>query len=224
MGKGRAKVLIAIALVGGAIIILGFLTALGFSTAGEVAGALGSVIGGTIGAGGAALAVYLTLLGQRDEDRTRIRGSLVREVIEFARLVIGHLETCEFIRSGVVQLPVPKLVEALEMPRPIIYPAIADKIGLLVRPQRVVSFFARIEELGMMVRAYSHNPAAQASVVEPIQIRAFVEALIDVAQFAQLIIEESEIEDDFDRVVHAGILGDLNTVIALTRQNFEIAA
>jgi hypothetical protein len=45
-----------------------FAALMGSKTAGELAGALGSFIGGIIGAGGAVLAVYLTLSKHRKED------------------------------------------------------------------------------------------------------------------------------------------------------------
>ncbi len=60
-------------------------------TPGEMLGAIAGVLGGVIGAAGAAIAVYRTLAGQRTEDRQRIHDALVREMIEFARIAVGHL-------------------------------------------------------------------------------------------------------------------------------------
>jgi hypothetical protein len=93
-----------------------------------------SLLGGFVGAMGAALAVYLTLSGQRREERRRIHDAIIREVISFARLAIGKLRTCNDIHAGIVGWPVSKLAEIMQMPAPIIYPAVADRIGLLKAP------------------------------------------------------------------------------------------
>jgi hypothetical protein len=44
---------------------------IGAATEGEIAGALGSLVGGIVGAGGAVLAVYLALSSQRKEETSR---------------------------------------------------------------------------------------------------------------------------------------------------------
>lgn len=172
---------------------------------------------------GAALAVYLTLAGQRKEDRARIRSALVREVIEFSRLVAGHLDTCENIRAGAIALPVPRLVQAMQMPSPIIYPAVADKIGLLSSPQNVVAFYARIVEVTMiMVPAISDDPKLQHSILQTHNIRVLAEAWLDILQFARGIIDHSYHDEDFDRAVRARILTDIQAQITSTRQKFRI--
>jgi hypothetical protein len=221
----RFNRLVLLAILGGTFLVSAFVTALSFANAGEIAAALGGVLGGMIGAGGAAVAVYLTLSGQREEDRTRISGALVREVIEFARLVVGHLETCENIRAGTIALPAAGLAEAMEMPHPIVYPAVADKVGLLVRPQRVVAFYARIVEIAISVRAISRGPRAhgtQSSILSGADIKTIVEAWIDIAQFAQWTIRDADTGDEFDRAVRASILADLPSQIAFAREKFEI--
>jgi hypothetical protein len=204
-----------------AAIGLGF--ALLSSKPGEIAGALGSVVGGMIGASGAAVAVYLTLAAQREEDRTRINAALAREIAEFARMVVGHLETCENIRAGVITLPAATLAEAMEMPQPIIYPAVADKVGLLLRPQRAVAFYARIIEMGMMVRTISRGPLAK-TALRGVDIKHVVEAWVDIAHFAELIITDTEPGDHFDQALKDSILRDLRHQVALARDKFQIEA
>jgi hypothetical protein len=201
------RVLLATVIVGAALLV-GLLIALTFATADAIVGALGGVVGGLIGAGGAALAVYITLTGQRDEDRARVNGAIVREVFEFARMVVGHLEICEHIRAGAILLPRSRLTDAMEMPLPIIYPAVADKIGLLLRPQRVVAFYTRIKEIDTMVGAITRGPGPDVILVAT-DIKRIVEAWIDIAHFAQLIIAGSELEDEFDQAVRDSILNDL---------------
>lgn len=188
------------------------------SNYGEIAGALGSVVGGMIGASGAAVAVYLTLAAQRQEDRTRINGAVAQEVMEFARMVVGRLQTCESIRAGAISLPAVKLAEAMEMPQPIIYPAVADKVGLLVRPQCVVAFYARIVEIGMVVRAFSRVPLAEAEIIQKDGIENIVATWADIAYFAELIITDAQPGDNFDQAVKDSVLRDLRDQLALARR------
>jgi hypothetical protein len=216
-----AVVVIGLAVFVASVAILSF--SLLSSKSGEIAGAVGSVVGGMIGASGAAAAVYLTLSAQRTEDRTRIRNALVREVIEFSRLVVGHLETCENIRSGVIALPVPKLAKAMQMPTPIIYPAVADKVGLLPSPQNVVAFYARIVELSMIVvPALADDPAHQQAILRGQDVRVLVEAWLDILQFAHGILQDTHHDTAFDQAVRESILNDIATQSANARQNFHI--
>jgi hypothetical protein len=61
----RVVVIVAPVLV---VLLAVFLTALRHSKSGEIAGALGSLIGGIVGAGGAVWAVFLALSRQRQEE------------------------------------------------------------------------------------------------------------------------------------------------------------
>jgi hypothetical protein len=62
------------------------------ATPGERVGALGAIIGGMIGAGGAVFAVYWTLARQRSEDIEMIRAAVRTEVTTYSKYVIGALE------------------------------------------------------------------------------------------------------------------------------------
>src|SRR6266851_4126417 len=69
MSDARQNRPLALGIIIATPLLIGFLTAVVNSKPGEIAGALGSVLGGVIGAGGAALAVALTLLGERAEEK-----------------------------------------------------------------------------------------------------------------------------------------------------------
>ena len=79
--------------------------ALLLSHSGEIAGALGSFLGGIIGAGGAVLAVYLALSRQSDEEMVKVSEAVKVEVTAFAKYVIGGIEICENIAKGKVTVP-----------------------------------------------------------------------------------------------------------------------
>lgn len=121
------------------------------SSPGERLGALGGVIGGLLGALGAALAVFLTLRGQRRDEAETIRDAARREVQEFSRLVAGNLDTCREIAAGTVRVPRQDLPTIMLMPTPVIYQAIADRIGRLDRADAYVTFYARIAEAERLV-------------------------------------------------------------------------
>lgn len=195
-------------------------------TTGEIVNAIATLLGGALGALGAALAVYLTLSGQRKEDRGRIHGALVREIIEFARVAVGHLETCENIRASIIRVPVPKLPQAMQMPAPIIYPAVADKIGLLKSPQHVVAFYMRIKEIETMAQTIADDPKLQSAFLQDNNVRLIVEALLDICQFARWIIQDADVKEvefrAFDRAVTAGILADMDRMSQQARERFRI--
>ena len=121
------------------------------STPGEKLGALGGVLGGLLGALGAALAVFLTLRGQRRDEAVTIRDAVRREIQEFSRLVAGNLDTCREIAAGTVRIPRQDLPTIMLMPKPVIYQAIADRIGRLDRADAYVTFYARIAEAERLV-------------------------------------------------------------------------
>ncbi len=191
-----------------------------------ILGAAASAFSGIVGAAGAAIAVYLTLAGQRREDRQRIHAALVREIIEFARVAVGHLETCENIRAGVIKMPVPKLSQAMQMPSPIIYPAVADKIGLLKSPQHVVAFYMRIKEIDIITQTISDDPTNQTFILQDNNVRLVVQSLLDVCQFAKWIIEDADVKDEefraFDRAVTDSIIFDIKQETLKAQKNFRI--
>jgi hypothetical protein len=188
---------------------------------GELLGALGSVVGGVIGALGAAFAVYLTLNRQRKDERRRTFDAVVREVIEFTRLALGHLTTCENIHSMTIELPANRLplAMAMAMPKPIVYPAIASNIGRLTRPQLVVGFFTRPAEIENMLVMITQ--AARSSVnAMPEDIVHIARAWIDVCELGRSVINEQTPDSDFDAHVRATILSDLESALPRARALF----
>ena len=216
----RHNALVGIGTGVGVTLLIGFLTAIINAKTGEVAGALGSVLGGVIGASGAAFAVHLTLTTQRKEDRARINGALAREITEFARMILRRLDICENIRVGEMHLQKSRLAEVMEMPKPIIYPAVADKIDILLHPQLIVTFYALIVEIDRLARFISLAPLP--NPVKERDIKHVVATLVDVAHIAQLIITDSEPEADFDRAVKDRIVRQLRHQLALVRDSFQI--
>ena len=75
------------------------------SNSGEIAGALGNVIGGTIGAFGSAAAVYLMLRAQREEETDKASAAILRDVTELCKAPIGQLGALAGIQMGQIHVP-----------------------------------------------------------------------------------------------------------------------
>jgi hypothetical protein len=84
----RGEMILAGTLVGFFVFVI-FIVALCESRSGEIAAALASLIGSTIGIGGAALAVFLTFQQQRLDESKKVSQSIDCEVAEFSRFIAG---------------------------------------------------------------------------------------------------------------------------------------
>jgi hypothetical protein len=62
-------------------------------------------VGGVIGAGGAALAVYVALSSQRQEETAKVSAAVVTEVASLTTYVIGAVSICQEIASNVRRVP-----------------------------------------------------------------------------------------------------------------------
>lgn len=174
-----------------------------------------------ITAGGAAFAVYLAIRGQRSEDQMRIRGAVLREVIEFSRLILGHLETYDSIGLGRMELPGPKLIGAIVVPAPTIYPAIADRIGLLPSPQIVVAFYCRIAEIvTVMVPAIANHPDCQERALVRNDVSRLVEASFIVLELGRRIIEFAQSIIQLDEDIRQSVRSDIEVVCTRVSETF----
>jgi hypothetical protein len=131
------------------------------STPGETAAALGGVLGGLVGAGGAVWAVYLAISGQRAEETAHVRSAVRTEVLSLVKYVIGALDTCIRVQEG---LRIPRqeatcISEHFAF-EPVIYSAVADRVGLLPHPEATVGFYMRIAEAKAMLKVLAGAPAA----------------------------------------------------------------
>jgi hypothetical protein len=104
--KASPPLLRVVVIVGPFLLVLlaVFLTALRHSKSGELAGALGSLIGGIVGAGGAVWAVFLALSRQRQEETAKVAEAVRTEVTTLVKYAIGAVEICEQIKKGVIKV------------------------------------------------------------------------------------------------------------------------
>jgi hypothetical protein len=173
------------------IVLSGFIAALFDSHAGEIAGALGNILGGTIGALGSAAAVYIMLKGQRDEEAEKVSAAILREVVELSKSPIGQLGACAGIQTGQIRCPKSELGQLFVAPKPVIYLALADRISRLPRPTLVVTFYMQLQETQGVVELIAKSAPTDA-LTEPGHIGVLVDLLISQCQLAKLILESVE--------------------------------
>jgi hypothetical protein len=125
------------------ILMAVFFNALRHSKSGEIASALGSFIGGLVGASGAVWAVFLTLSQQRREETAKVAEAVRTEVSALVKYAIGAVGICERIKKGLIQVPRQDAHYIVKnfAGDPIIYPAVADRGGLLPRADATAQFY-----------------------------------------------------------------------------------
>ena len=174
--------MVGLAVAFGAAVLSGFLAALMGSKSGEIAGALGGLIGGIVGAGGAILAVFLTLDRQRNDEIANVTSAVQTEVRATIKFVIGAIGICEDVVRGAKSIPqrdANYIVKSLPHP-PIVYPAVADRVGLLPYADATVEFYVRLNEARARIGALA---TAAAPLGEP-----GAGALV-TAEFAKIIAD-----------------------------------
>jgi hypothetical protein len=160
----RSNVIVGVALAIAVLAFSRFVAALmGAATEGEIAGALGSFVGGVIGAGGAVLAVYVALSSQRSEETAKVAAAVKTEVASLTTYIIGAVEICQTIASGIRQVPRQDAGYILRklFGEPVVYKAVADRIGLLPHPNATVQFYMRLSEAKAMVESLQLANIAQ---------------------------------------------------------------
>ena len=184
----RKNSLLSVAIFVGSVLIITFFVALTYSKGGEIAGALGSLIGGIIGAGGAVATVYLLISQQRQEEERRVTEAIRREIIEFSKFITAALDCCGYIKY--VKMGVPKKnAHSIMIPiDPIIYKSIADRISLLPYPQQVVAFYIRVVEVQALIQMIIESPGDENASIPSSWADTIAESLITACQLAVAII------------------------------------
>ena len=207
-------------------LVVAFAASLFGATSGEIAAALAGIIGGGIGAAGAALAVFLTLDGQRKDEAERVNKAIMTEIAEQSRFAIGHLGACGLIHDGRIRAPKSEIPRLFASPRAIIYPAVADRVSRLARPALVVSFFTRLEEMRCVVDVLAFNPPTDEIVTSP-YIQQLADLLISVCQIAKLLLEKPESdtqhEDDLAAAIRATTTRMIDESLAAAKIAFPTA-
>lgn len=218
-----------LALVGLAVltpIVVAFLYYLAKSSSGEIAGSLGNVIGGTIGALGSAAAVYLMLRAQRKDETEKASAAILREVTELCKAPIGQLGAVAGIQTGQIRVPKSELRQLFHTPTPVMYPAFADRINRLPRPTLVVTFYMQLQETQGLI-AVLENSEPRDEIVAGGHIQVLADLLISQCQLARMILSSAEPDPAREAVLVSAqrttMLKVLDEQLASARQLFPNA-
>jgi hypothetical protein len=228
--RNNNNTLIGLALGFGVLLLAWFFADLLDSKAGERVAAFGAVVGGIIGAGGAVFAVYLTLARQRNDDSAKVRAAVRTEVTTFAKYVIGALNVCQQIARG---LPIP-MADAPYITKslvdPVVYPAVADRIGLLPRAQQTIEFYQRIAEAKAMTEAMRNKVAsltqAQSAMQNIQRSNALVvaDSLITALQLSRSIVgNDDPTRTDMDLHVQGVVTKQIDDSLVAAQKVFPDA-
>ena len=218
------------------VLIAVFYNALRHSKSGELAGALGSFIGGIVGAGGAVWAVFLTLSQQRRDETEKVAEAVQTEVTTLVKYAIGAVSICEQIKRGIIKVPrqdAHYIVKNLAGD-PVIYHAVADRVGLLRHPHATVEFYMRILEAKVMVemlRTKTDVPgimytAAPIDFVTPQFAGSVADSLLTALQLARSIVADEEIsvgKRQFTTWVQSVIVAQIDDCLASAKETFPDA-
>jgi hypothetical protein len=196
-------------------------------TWGEVAGALGGLFGGLVGAIGAIWAVFLALSRQRKEEMAKVTSAVRTEVTAFVTYIIGALENCILVAGGTKQIPradASYIVKNL-LVDPVVYPAVADRVGLLPRPQATAAFYMRISEAKAMAEMFAKATGTDEPYVTPEFAEAVAESLITALQLAVPIVGDVPAAGaDYVASVQATTIVEMRKALALAKAAFPDAA
>jgi hypothetical protein len=223
--------LIGLALFFGIGLLAWFFADLLDSKSGERVAAFGAVIGGIIGAGGAVFAVYLAITGQRRQDIAKVQSAVRTEVTTFSKYIIGALDICQQIAMRGLKIP---MLDAEYIgknpPDPVIYPAVADRVGLLRHPQATVEFYMRITEaksnLAAMRRKAAGLTQAQAALtfIQPTNAEVIADSLLTALQMARHIIgDDDPTRSEMDLWIQRAMLRDIDAALASAKITFPNA-
>jgi hypothetical protein len=201
------------------------------SKSGERVAAFGAVIGGIIGAGGAVFAVYLAMTGQRREDMAKVRAAVRTEVSTYSKYVISALKTCKEIAAQGLKIPTVNAdYVGKNLLDPVIYPAVADRVGLLRRPQATIEFYMRITEARSNLAAIQKKDAgltsnqAAMTYIQPSNAEVVADSLITALQMARHIIADDDpTRTEMDVWIQRVILGDIDAALASAEITFPNA-
>ena len=152
---------------------------------------------------------------------TAATDAIRREVIEFSKFISGNLEICGHINAG-TQVPRRDLPSIMKTGiEPVVYPAIADRIGRIPFPQQVVSFYTRIAEAQAIIEIVAKGPGHDTPVT-PALAQSLADSLITALQLAKAIVEHVP-NPNLDEKVIDITRRNIDEALATAQQNFPNA-
>jgi hypothetical protein len=178
-------------------------------------------------------AVYLTLGKQRKDETVKVSSAVTTEVTALAKHIMGAIDKCITIATGTRHVPqthASYIVQTLEA-EPTVYNAVADRIGLLPRPDATTQFYLRIAEAKAGAAAVQEAvkltwapgiggppPPITREIVLPI-----ADSLTTALQLAQPIIRDARPAQQFERWVQQTTLKQIADCLATAKATFPEA-
>lgn len=204
--------------------------------AGQVSSALGSLIGGIVGAGSAVWALHFTISRDRNEETSKVGAAVSAEVAAFARYIIGAVQLCEDIVKGTVKI---QSRDAADIAKnfwggPSVYPAVANKIALLPHPRATIEFYVRMAEAKGMLeeRAKNHPVAGPGGEITPDYVTPDVAAnvadrlIIALRVARRILVNEGagETEPHVTDWVQASVVEQIDACLQAAKESFPNTA
>jgi len=180
-------------------------------------------------------AVYWTIARQREEEVAKVRTAVRTEVTTFVKYVIGALQVCVDVATGASDIPMRDASYiGKTLSTPTIYPAVADRIGLLPHPQATINFYMRIEETKAMLAAMANKgnyvPQSATNVtipptkVSPSNALSVADCLITALQCAYPIVADNDSAmSEMEKSVQTKTLEDMAAAFESARRIFPTA-
>jgi hypothetical protein len=203
----QQNTLVGVALFIGVGLICGLFTALCSASTGEIAAALGSVVGGIIGALGAAAAVYLTLKVQRDDETEKVCTAIITEIAQLSRFPLEQLAFCRAIMEGRRDIPRLHLRTVMQTPPPALYLSAAESISRVPRPTLVIAFYIGLFETEKCVNVINTTPSYDIFLT-PLDVRGLGVLLINQCYHARQILAEAPIPSGRERELVTAMLSE----------------
>jgi hypothetical protein len=118
--------------------------------------------------------------------------AVIREVIEYNKLVIEALRICRAIHSGKIQIERRNAYSIMMNPDPVVYKAVATRIARLpFDAQLIIQFYLRIVYIQQAIQIIVVGPDGGDAAVPRNEIQTLAKSLIIICQLAQTIIRHA---------------------------------
>jgi hypothetical protein len=173
---------------------------------------------------------------QRREETEKVAEAVRTEVTTLVKYAIRAVGICEQIKKGIVKIPRQDAHYIVKnfAGDPIIYPAVADRVGLLRHPHATAEFYMRILEAKVMVemlRTKTDVPgimytAAPVDLVTPQFAGSVADSLLTALQLARSIVADEEMsvgKPQFTAWVQSVVVAQIDDCLASAKETFPDA-
>jgi hypothetical protein len=142
----------------------------------------------------------------RSEEINNISNAIRREIIVFSEILINQLRILEVIKSNKITVMRKNIHSVIMNPDPIIYKAVANRIGML--PYPVVQFYMRMVEIQDAVQIIFVGPDGENASVPGAEAETMAKSVIIACRLARAIISHASgpsVDEEISRITLAHI-------------------